>query len=183
MTQFEFIGVGISIVLALTIARLLDGLSESLDADRRYWVHTVWLFNKFLNVLLFWFGFWVYFRTESVNVAEFFLQMSVVIVLYLQVLLLLTKRPESVESWRTHFFVIRRRFFALNFLFAPIGLIVLHVVAEVSFPSRETFGYFLIAALSLTAMVSESARVQGSIAMLTTLNLLAGFGGLFLGAR
>ena len=42
MTQFEFISVAVSIVLALSMARLLTAVPHFLATGRRYWVHGLW---------------------------------------------------------------------------------------------------------------------------------------------
>ena len=60
MSEFEFISVGVSIVLALSVARLLEGLRDSFDPSRRYWIHSLWLVNKLVNTLLLYWGAWVY---------------------------------------------------------------------------------------------------------------------------
>ena len=43
MTLFEYLTVAVSIVLALGVVRLIEGLGPASEATRRYWVHFVYV--------------------------------------------------------------------------------------------------------------------------------------------
>lgn len=60
MTFFEYITVAVSIVLALAVARSIDGLRSALESNRRYWVHFAWVVIKLCNPIIFWWGIWGY---------------------------------------------------------------------------------------------------------------------------
>ena len=42
MTQFEYVTVAVSMILALSFARLLGALGHVLAPGRRYWIHALW---------------------------------------------------------------------------------------------------------------------------------------------
>ena len=60
MTQFEFISVAVSIVLALSAARLLTAIPHVLAPGRRYWIHALWSVLLLLMHLSFWWAIWIY---------------------------------------------------------------------------------------------------------------------------
>ena len=108
MTQFEFVGIGISLVIGLAIARLLEGVRDSFDPTRRYWLHSLWVVNKLLNaILIFWAG-WIYRGVESWNFVDFLVLIAAPGIVFLQAHALVTARPDAVTDWRSHFWSIRR---------------------------------------------------------------------------
>ncbi len=76
MTFFEYITVAISLVLALAVARTVDGVRSSLTTDRRYWVHAVWVAIKLTNPMSFWWFIWRYRDVETWNFVAFALTLA-----------------------------------------------------------------------------------------------------------
>ncbi len=60
MTHFEFISVAVSIVLALSAARLLAALPHVLAPGRRYWIHALWSLALLFAHMDFWWTIWIY---------------------------------------------------------------------------------------------------------------------------
>jgi hypothetical protein len=119
MTLFEYLSVGYSIVLSLTIVRLLGGLPAAVASDRRYWVHVVWIFIVLIRSLLFWWSFWSYHEVAAWNFFSFALVLIMPGLLYIIAATLIPDSPSSVDSWQAHFYAVHRRFFiilALSFL-------------------------------------------------------------------
>ncbi len=116
ITLFEYISVGVVIVLSFGVVRLLDGAPASFQREKRYWPHSLWLAIKFLNHFQFWWIFWGT-RDAEWNFVFFVAQLGTPVLLYLQASALVTSAPDSVEDWRVHFYAIRRRFFGLNIAF------------------------------------------------------------------
>ena len=182
MSQFEYIGVGISIVIALSVARLLEGLHDSFDPTRRYWIHSLWVVNKLMNsALLFWSG-WVYRGVEVWTFIDFLLVVSGPGVLFLQVHTLLTAHPEKVSDWSSHFWEVRRWFFSANVLLVALSALNLYVVSETMFPSPEAIPLGIILLFSAAGIFSASERLHGVIAVVAFVNLGLGFGAIFLQA-
>lgn len=70
---FNYVAVLVSIVIGLGITRVLSQLSETIQAqDRRrnYWVHTLWMLNTFMFLMLSW---WVFYRWKGAPQWNFFL--------------------------------------------------------------------------------------------------------------
>jgi hypothetical protein len=179
MTQFEFIGIGISLVIGLCIARLLEGTRDSFDPTRRYWIHSLWVVNKLMNAtLIFWAG-WIYRDVESWNFIDFLVLISAPGLVFLQAHALVTARPDAVTDWRSHFWKIRRFFFTANVLQLLVNFCSVYVITGIEFPSPEAVPLTLILLLSMLGVASANERVHGFIAVVAFLNLTLGFGWLF----
>src|SRR5438093_13676681 len=140
MDPFSYLSVLISIVLALGMTRVLQGLGEMLQARshrRVYWVHAVWVLNIFLFLVVAW---WVFYRWRFEQTWTFFLFVFVLIsptILYLCSLLLFPREGDvSVKDYKTHYYANHRAFFTVFTLFEPVDVVdtilkcVLHFVAQ-----------------------------------------------------
>ena len=58
LTQFEYVSVAVSLVLALAIADVLRDLVPAIRAPARYWPHLTWLIAMVLNVVYVWLAIW-----------------------------------------------------------------------------------------------------------------------------
>ena len=116
MTQFEFISVAVSIVLAISVARLLSAVPHALAAGRRYWVHGLWVGILLPFHLGFWWAIWAYREVDAWTFRGFAATMLTPALLYLTVTVLVSDSPATVESWRERFYARRRLFFPLFFV-------------------------------------------------------------------
>lgn len=118
MTVFEYLSVAVSIVLSLAVVRLLSGLPHLAVAPKRYWVHFGYVFLVALQIALVWWNMWAYHQVTDWIFPGFISILIVPSTVYFIASTLVPDAPESIESWRTYFFRIRRRFFiAYIFLF------------------------------------------------------------------
>jgi hypothetical protein len=113
MTQFEFISVAVSIVLALSAARLLNALPHILTPGRRYWVHALWSVTLLGMHLGFWWAIWIYREIDPWTFRSFAAVMLTPACMYLTVSTLVSESPATIGSWRTHFYAKHRGFFSL----------------------------------------------------------------------
>lgn len=127
MDPFSYLSVLISIVLALGMTRVLQGLGEMLQARshrRVYWVHALWVLNIFLFLVI---GWWVFYRWRFEQNWTFFLFVFVLIsptVLYLCSLLLFPREGDmSVRDYKTHFYANHRAFFTVFAFFVPVDVV------------------------------------------------------------
>lgn len=110
MTHFEYLAVSFSIVLSFAVVRILGGLSDVFARGRRYWIHAGWVIHQLIFITYVWWIVWSY-RTVAWNFFTFLLVLSAVSLVYYQAATLVPAHPASVESWRSHFYSERRRFF------------------------------------------------------------------------
>src|SRR5215471_8106358 len=128
MGAFEYLSVLISIILALGMTRVLGGVGEMLQARslrRLYWVHTLWIINLFLYLVIAW---WIFYRWRNQQPWTFLLFVFVLIsptILYLASLLLFP-RESDVDlniDYKTHYYANHRAFFILFGLFTPVDIV------------------------------------------------------------
>ena len=128
MGAFEYLSVLISIILALGMTRVLGGVGEMLQAGslrRLYWVHTIWIINMFLYLLIAW---WIFYRWRNQQPWTFLLFVFVLIsptILYLASLLLFPRESDSdlAIDYKTHYYANHRAFFILFGLFTPVDIV------------------------------------------------------------
>jgi hypothetical protein len=182
MTQFEYVGIGVSLVVGLAVARLLEGARDSFDPHRRFWIHSLWVVNKLMNAtLLFWAG-WVYRDTASWSFIDFVVLLASPGIVFLQAHALVTANPHTITDWRAHFWSIRRFFFAANVVQILLNFVTVYLISGVSFPSPEAVPLTVVLLLSVVGALTESERAHAVIAVVAFMNLTLGFGSLFLQA-
>ena len=128
MDPFSYACVLTSIVAGLALTRLIGGLGQLLQTRKRtptYWVHTLWMFNTLLGVLIVW---WVQYRWRHIEHWTLFLVLWLLvapIVLYLGTALLFPNEQEGepIVDWRTHYYASHRQFFVAFGLIFPLDLI------------------------------------------------------------
>ena len=113
MTHFEFISVAVSIVLALSLARLLSAVPHLLAPGRRYWVPCLWAASLLPIHLGFWWAIWAYREVDAWTFRGFAAVMLTPVLLFLTVTILVSDSPGTVESWRERFYSRHRVFFSL----------------------------------------------------------------------
>jgi hypothetical protein len=175
LTQFEFFAVAVSIILALGISRLLDGVLPSLNASRRYWVHLLWILQKLFNHIFWWWGTWSLNSFESWNIAWFVWTVTGPIILYLQATALVTTSPQDVESWEEHFYEIRPWFFSGNIVICGTLLFGRMMSPDILLPS-VTLGLIALAALATIGIATNNRRVHGVLAVMALSIQILGFG-------
>ena len=182
MTQFEFISVAVSIVLALSVARLLSAVPHLLAPGRRYWVHGLWAASLLPIHLGFWWAMWAYREVDAWTFRGFAAAMLTPALLYLTVTVLVSDSPGTVESWRERFYSRHCVFFSLFFLMllssplrqfavlgsplpspgagAPLvfGLLLIPVAAIGAITDKERIHQVLVLIAAATALVSYATR-------------------------
>jgi hypothetical protein len=172
MTHFEFISVALSIVLALSAARLLSALPHVLAPGRRYWVHAVWCATLLPIHLGFWWAVWIYREIDPWTFGGFAAVMLTPAFLYLTVSTLVSDRPDTIESWRTHFYARHRIFFSLYLatglsipfrqftLLGDAGAPLVEGVPPLSLPLL-----FVVLLIPVTGIVATSERIHAILAV------------------
>ena len=169
MTQFEFISVAVSIVLALSMARLLSAVPHLLAPDRRYWVACLWAASLLPIHLGFWWAIWAYREVDAWTFRGFAAVMLTPVLLFLTVTILVSDSPGTVESWRERFYSRHRVFFSL-FLVALLSRALRQfAVLGRALPSPETTALFIGPPLLLIAAIgafTSKERVHEMLALI-----------------
>jgi hypothetical protein len=180
MTHFEFISVGVSIVLALSAARLLAALPHVLAPGRRYWIQALWCLTLLFAHMDFWWTIWAYREVDPWTFTGFAVVMLTPALLFLTVSTLVSDSPTTIESWRTHFYARRRVFFSLYLAtVCSIPLRQLIVLGDASVPEVAGLPALPVA---LMMLVGPSIPVLGILTANERAHavlVLVGAGGIF----
>ena len=118
MDPFSYICVLTSIVAGLAVTRLVSGFGQLLQTRARtppYWVHTLWMVNVLLTVIITW---WVQYRWRNAPHWTLFLFLWLLVaplILYLVTALLFPINQEEVVviGRREHYYANNRKIFLL----------------------------------------------------------------------
>ena len=154
MTHFEFISVAVSIVLALSAARLLAALPHVLAPGRRYWIHALWSLALLFAHMDFWWTIWIYREIDPWTFTGFAVVMLTPALLFLTVSSLVSDSPTTIASWRTHFYAGHRVFFSLYLAtVSSIWLRQLIVLGDSSVPYVEGLPALPVVAVMLVGLL------------------------------
>ncbi len=112
MTIFEFLSVAVSIVLALTLGKLIAATPHVFSSRARDVIHAGFFLVTNFVVLAIWWFVWTLHDKASWNFLEFLIMMGSPVGLYLAAHLLVSDVPREVVSWREHFATVHRWYFA-----------------------------------------------------------------------
>ena len=112
MTQFEFVSVAISLVLALAVTDAVRALPAAVRSPARYWPHVGWLLTMLLLIVFTWWTIWFQ-REVSWTALRFAYILFCPALISILTSLLTHSDPSSIASFREHFHLNRRAFFAL----------------------------------------------------------------------
>ena len=166
MTLFEYLSVAVSIVLSLSVVRLVGGLQAAFDPARRYWIHWGWVVAKVVSCLLFWWNFWLYREGVAWNFGYFLFAFLGPIILYVQAAALVPANPSGVRSWRDQFFEVHRLFYLANaLLLVHLGVAPPLLLSDVPVAVGPGAVVTSVAiAISVIGALSKSERVQAIVA-------------------
>ena len=129
MTLFEYMSIATSLLLSFSLARTLTNLAPVFSADRRYWVHIVWvLLLLFNHASLFW-QLWLYNGVESWTLVGFVLLLTGPIMLLIAASLLVP--VEVPDDYRVYFESIRAPAYLLLIVMQLQQIPLLYLLLEV----------------------------------------------------
>ncbi len=180
MTHFEFVSVAVSIVLALSVARLLAALLHVLAPGRRYWIHSLWSLALLFAHLDFWWTIWIYREIDPWTFTGFAVVMLTPALLFLTVSSLVSDSPTTIASWRTHFYARHRVFFSLYLAtICSIPLRQLIVLGDASAPHVEGLPALPVASLMLVGLAIPVLGIITRNERAHAFLVLFGAGGIF----
>jgi hypothetical protein len=165
VTQFEYISVAIALVYSLVVTRLIGGFVYSGSPERGSLITALWTLTLLVGVVSAWWIFWR-FRGIDWTAFRFLWVLGSPGLLYLRAAVLLTDSPSHVSSWDSHFFTIRRRFFAIGIVQAAHTALAPWVYGLIPWlsPAPAHFWAVSLAGVSLLGLLVASRPVQGGLA-------------------
>lgn len=117
MSEFEYLLFIVALLLSFAIARLVGGISQVLEPGRRNWIHTTWVLGTMGNIMLSWWIIYLYIDVEW-TFALFSLWLLPTGMLLYVANMLVPDNARTVESWRDHWFAVRKGVLGANVTFA-----------------------------------------------------------------
>ncbi len=176
MTHFEFVSVAAALIYALVIGKLASGIATSLQTNKFYWVHAVWMIGLLLVCVLQWWGIWGM-RTIEWTPLSFLWLLMMPGLLLIRSSLLVGADPNSIESYETHFYRIRIRFFALSVLTGCqvlVGSWILYEGPISTFKPIQAQG-LIILSVSIIGLISPRRSIHGAIALFSIIAPIVSF--------
>jgi hypothetical protein len=99
LSQFEFVSVAASLVIALAIGRLVSALPFVLNPRRLDWLHAAYAVSLVLFSFQIWWRSWSYVNVESWTLLKMIVLIVPNIFVYLSALFLVGETPRRVLSW------------------------------------------------------------------------------------
>ena len=99
MSQFEFVTVAASLVMALAIGRLVYALPFVLHPSYFDWLHSVYAISLVLFSFQVWWRSWGYVNVESWTLLKMIILILPNVFVYLSALFLVGETPHKIRSW------------------------------------------------------------------------------------
>ena len=172
MSQFEYIMVMVSLILALAVAQALRGLSEVVISEKRFWPHTVWIAYFVALIIQVWWAYWDYSSVEEWRFTTYLFVLLNPIILFACVHLLVPAYRSKDTDWREHLSSVRLWVYGLGIVIAGLSMFsnVVYFDSPLLHPYRVFQG--LIAAFCLVGIFAKNEKVQNTIPYLLLLTLV-----------
>ena len=138
MTLFEYLTVAVSMVLALGLVRLVEGLGSAYDAATRYWVHLTLVVLLMVTQLFYWWSLWIFREGVTWNFGSFVFVILGALLLYFAATALIPRDPTAVRSWKGHYFSAHRRLFLVAAAI-PVHMFLVLILLRDATPSMPIF--------------------------------------------
>jgi len=141
-----------SIVLALSLGKVMTAMLLAFESGKSDWLHQLWSVVMVLLALALWVALWRLHANETWSAAEFFVVMVGPILFYAASHALASGQPESVKSWALHMEKIARPFLILLLLTIANFPLRNYVVLDAPLLNIPPT-FFLIAAVTIAVVI------------------------------
>ena len=171
MTHFEYLAIAFSLVISFSAMRMLAGLPHVLAPANVYWIHGCFVISHLLVTAVSFWNMWN-FRVADWSLPRFLLVLAIPGSLYYCACALVPERPDEVESWRDHYFELRRRYFGgVFFLICSIS-ITLYAVVGVPILTIERVPQVVAGTIAAAGFASANERLHATLALTMLASLL-----------
>ena len=173
MQSIELVLIGVSLVLATAVVKLVEGLYQAATSERSYWIPIVLM----LGTLIYAINFLWYFNNDlsktSQSYPAFVVSMMVAAVLMLRAHILVGTDPAKIEDWRAHFETIARRYFVVATLLSAMSIMVLMEEGSSNGLDAASAPFLMGMALCTTGAIFEQTWVRGAVSIINLILVIA----------
>ena len=172
MTPFEFLVILISVIMELSIARLVSGIGDLIriiKSRNGYWVYSVWIFNVLLLISGFWWSMFGWSLKKDWSFFYFVLLLIFTITLYLLTNFLVPKEIKKETNIKEYFLENRKMFFGVLIFTLIVDIIETSLLEKEGFrdmPFEYPILIIALIVLSIFGYVANRNKVQAVIAVL-----------------
>ncbi len=159
--------------MSFAMARLVSALPQILDKPRRYWVHSTWAAATVANVFLSWWALFQY-REVAWTMFRFLLFVAPAVGILFIAAAVAPDEPSEISSWREHYYRVHRQLVGAT-LFFWVAVAVANAMLLEPFGPVEIAGIASVVVILASALVTKNARVQGGVAIVWLVVILASF--------
>lgn len=175
MDLFSYILILTSVIYALAVAQVLEGVSRLVQSPspvRTFLPHTLWVSILFLFIFLIWWATWE-FRDVQWTFAKYAYMLAAPTLFYLVCSLLMPQRLDGdVVNLEEHFFRVRRLFFAAYFFASLAVMIDGNVLANEALWHGGRIGHVLILGAAVAGYSVSNRRVHLVVAVITSMTVV-----------
>ena len=162
MSQFEYLAVGVAMLISIAVARMISGLPHSVGRERRYPLHYGWILVWLWGIVMSWWGIWNY-RDLEWTFIRFLLFLSLSGPVLFIAYTLVPDDPERVGSWQDYFYKVRRRLFGASIVFYLLLLLSQSVLEFIPILDVRRVAPVLLLVAGIVGFASPNPRVQGVV--------------------
>jgi hypothetical protein len=165
LTLFEYVAIAYCLVISFAVARTASVIPYALAKDRRYWVHTTWVFaNLGMSLLVFW-NFWS-FRDVDWTLGSLSLQLAIPTSVFVFASIVAPDEPAKILSWAEYFYSIRVKLFTCALVTSVLIFLTSTFLLEMPMTHPARLAQAAMFAMSLAGALSDRPRVHVALATL-----------------
>ena len=162
MTLFEYLAIAFSLLYSVAALRILGGLPAAMSPRRRSALHLgLTLILLYVVAISFW-TFWSL-RDVGWTFVGFLLALAVPGVLFYCAAVLIPENPETVASWRDHYFSVHRRMYGGLALWGVAAALSATVNLGMGLAHPARFVHAITIAVGGVGATSSRARVHAGL--------------------
>jgi hypothetical protein len=169
MQSIELVLIGVSLILATAVVKLVEGIYQAAISKNSYWVPIALMVSTLLYAVNFLWSFNNDLEKAEQNYPNFVFNILVSAVLFLRAHILVGTDPAGIPDWRVHFETFARRYFIVAAILSVMSILILVNEGSSSGFDKASAPFLLGIALMLVGAVFEQTRVREIVAIINLL--------------
>jgi len=175
MDLFSYILILTSVIYALAVAQILDGISRLVQYPhpvRTFIPHTIWTINLFVFIFLVWWASWEFREIEWTFPLYAYMLIAPTLFFFSSSLLVPQRLSGDGVDLEQHFFRVRRQFFGAYFFGAFAVMVDGNVLSDEAIWHSGRIAHILILGSAIAGYFSEGKRTHLSLSVVTLLAIV-----------
>jgi len=176
MQSIELVLIGVSLILATAVVKLVEGIYQAVISEKSYWIPVVLMAGTLVYAVNFLWSFNNDLDKAAQNYPNFVLSIMVSAVLFLRAHILVGTDPARIPDWRVHFENIARQYFIVAALLSVMSIFVLVEDGSSNGFDAASAPFLFGVVLQLVGATFQQVWVRGTVAVISLLLvIMAGY--------